>query len=295
MKKLQPYLYLTPSFIVVICLILVPIVYALFISFIDLTQNVNKLSDSELWSFVGLKNYVEILTSSMFWSTLGRTLYITFVSVGLELFIGLSIALILNEQFVGRGFVRGIMLIPWAFPTIVNAVLWRWFYDPNHGMVNGVLAKAGFIDEGGYINFLGSAFSALNAIIIADVWKNTALVALLLLAALQSIPGSLYEAAQIDGANSWKRFVNVTFPLLAPAILVTLVLRTMEAFKIFDLIYIMTGGGPAEGTQVMSFLTYQQTMMFGKYSYGAAIAFLMSLFVLLFAFIYIKLLYRDLE
>lgn len=295
MNKFRPYLFLTPSFIVVICLVLVPILYALFISFIDLTQNVNKLSDSELWSFVGFKNYLDVLSSSMFWGALWRTLYLTFVSVGFELIIGLGIALILNEEFIGRGFVRGIMLIPWAFPTIVNAVLWRWFYDPNHGVVNGLLAKVGFIDEAGYINFLGSAFSALNAIIVADVWKNTALVALLLLAALQSIPGSLYEAARMDGANSWKRFVNVTFPLLKPAILVTLVLRTMEAFKIFDLIYIMTGGGPAGGTQVMSFLTYQQTMMFGKYSYGAAIAFLMSLFILLIAFMYIKLLYKDME
>lgn len=295
MKKFRPYLFLTPSFIVVICLVLVPILYALFISFIDLTQNVNKLGDSDLWSFVGFKNYLDVLSGSMFWSALWRTLYLTFVSVGFELIIGLGIALILNEQFIGRGFVRGIMLVPWAFPTIVNAVLWRWFYDPNHGLVNGLLAKVGFIDESEYINFLGSAFSALNAIIVADVWKNTALVALLLLAALQAIPKPLYEAARMDGANSWKRFVNITFPLLKPAILVTLVLRTMEAFKIFDLIYIMTGGGPAGGTQVISFLTYQQTMMFGKFSYGAAIAFLMSLFILLFAFAYIKLLYRDME
>ncbi|WP_052947750.1 carbohydrate ABC transporter permease [Aneurinibacillus tyrosinisolvens] len=185
------------------------------------------------------------------------------------------------------------MLIPWAFPTIVNAVLWKWLYDADHGTVPAILAKLGFTN--GYFNILGSSFSAMNAVIVADVWKNTAFVSLILLAALQSLPKEPYEAAMVDGASAFKRFFSLTLPLLSPAIMVALVMRTMEAFKVFDIIYIMTSGGPAGGTQVLSFYTYQSSMMFGKFSYGASIAFLMSLFIMLFALIYVKILYKNME
>jgi multiple sugar transport system permease protein/N,N'-diacetylchitobiose transport system permease protein len=289
-KKWKPYGYLLPSFIVIFGVILYPLAYALFISFIDLTRNVRKLDDPSLWNFVGLENYRAVLADPEFWHTLGRTFYFTVVSVGLEFALGMAFALLLNEKFAGRGIVRGLMLIPWAFPTIVNAVLWKWLYDPNHGTVTMLLAKLGLTD--GSFNILGSSFSAMNAIIIADVWKNTAFVALILLAALQSLPIDVYEAAMMDGASAFRRFFKITLPLLSPSILVALVIRTMEAFKVFDIIYIMTGGGPAGGTQVLSFLTYQQSMAFGKYSVGASISYVMSIFIAIFAFAYIKILYK---
>jgi ABC-type sugar transport system permease subunit len=282
---------LLPSFVVIFSVILIPIFYALFISFIDLSKNVNKLSNPDLWDFVGLQNYVQVIKSSFFWESLGRTLYFTVVSVGLELALGMAIALILNEKFAGRGFVRGIMLIPWAFPTIVNAVLWRWMYDSNNGTITNLLDQLGFHG----LNILGGESSAMIAIIIADVWKNTAFMALILLAAMQSLPLSAFEAAKVEGVGAFGRFRHVTLPLLSPAIMIALVMRTMEAFKVFDIIYIMTGGGPAGGTQVLSFYTYSTSMMSGKFSYGSSISFLMSIFIMMFALVYIKILYRKVD
>jgi ABC-type sugar transport system permease subunit len=293
MKKIRPYLYLVPSFTVIFGVVLVPILYAFFISFIDLTKNVNKLDDPELWAFVGFENFANVIKSDFFWTALGKTLYFTAVSVALEFVIGMAIALILNEKFRGRGIVRGLMLIPWAFPTIVNAVLWKWFYDSDHGTITVLLAKLGITD--GYSNILGSPVSAMNGVILADVWKNTAFIALILLAALQSLPQETYEAARVDGAGAVRRFFSMTLPLLRPAILVALVMRTMEAFKVFDIIYIMTGGGPAGSTQVLSFYTYQTSMLFGKFSYGSSIALLMSVFIMVFALVYIKILYRNVD
>lgn len=292
-KKFRPYSYLVPSFLVILCVTLLPLFYAIFISFIDLTKNVRKLDNPNLWNFVWFDNYIEALGSGVFWSSFTKTLHFTIVSVGLEFLLGLAIALILNEKFKGRGIVRGLMLIPWAFPTIVNAVLWKWLYDADHGTITKLLSALGFTD--GYANILGSSFSAMNAVIIADVWKNTAFIALILLAALQSLPAYMYEAARVDGANAIKRFFTITLPMLSPAILVALVMRTMEAFKVFDIIYIMTGGGPAGGTQVLSFLTYESSMMYGKFSYGASIAFIMSIFTMIIAFVYIKILYKNVE
>jgi ABC-type sugar transport system permease subunit len=291
MKRNNAYLYLLPSFAVIFAVILIPIFYALFISFIDLSKNVNKLSHPDLWHFIGFHNYFEVIRSDFFWKSLGRTLYFTITSVGLEFIFGMSIALILNEKFVGRGLVRGIMLIPWAFPTIVSAVLWRWMYDSNNGTVTNLLDRLGMHG----LNILGGEYSAMNAIVIADVWKNTAFIALILLAAMQSLPLSAYEAAKVEGVNAIGRFRHITLPLLSSAIMVALVMRTMEAFKVFDIIYIMTGGGPAGGTQVLSFYTYSTSMMSGKFSYGSSISFMMSLFIMLFALIYIKILYRKVE
>ncbi|GIP08695.1 carbohydrate ABC transporter permease [Paenibacillus macerans] len=292
-KKLRPFGYLLPSFLVILGVTLLPLIYAIFISFINLTKNVHKLDNPKLWDYVGFENFAKVLSDSSFWQAVGRTMYFTVTSVGLEFILGMAFALILNEKFAGRGFVRGFMLIPWAFPTIVNAVLWKWLYDPDHGTVTVLLAALGITD--GYFNILGSSFSAMNAIVIADVWKNTAFVTLILLAAMQSLPIEAYEAGKIDGASAFRRFFSITLPLLSPAILVALIMRTMEAFKVFDIIYIMTGGGPAGGTQVLSFLTYQSSMMFGKFSYGSSIAFVMSIFILIFAFIYIKILYKKAE
>ena len=292
-NKLRPYMYLLPSFLAIGAVVLLPLLYAVFISFIDLTKNVRKLDNPALWDYVGFANFAKVLSSEAFWDALGRTMYFTIMSVGLEFIIGMAFALVLNEKFRGRGFVRGFMLIPWAFPTIVNAVLWKWLYDADHGTVTVLLHNLGLTD--GYYNILGSSWSAMNAIIVADVWKNTAFVTLILLAAMQSLPQEAYEAGKMDGANAVRRFFAITLPLLAPAILVALVMRTMEAFKVFDIIYIMTGGGPAGGTQVLSFLTYQSSMMFGNFSYGAALAFVMSFFILIFALLYIKILYKNAE
>jgi multiple sugar transport system permease protein/N,N'-diacetylchitobiose transport system permease protein len=278
MARLQPFLYILPALVVVFSVIIFPLGYAFYISLHKVT--------GQTQSFVGLANYVSILRSDFFWAATGRTLYFTVVSVGLEFVLGLGVALLLNQEFPGRGLMRGLLILPWALPTVVNGVLWAWIFDANYGALNALLKQWGLI--GSYVIWLGSPASAMNSVILADVWKNFPLIALLLLAGLQTIPDVLYEAAVIDGASTWRKFVSITLPCLKPAMLVALVLRTMEAFKVFDIIYIMTKGGPADGTQVISYYTYMTTFQYTKFGYGAALSYLVALVILIMALAYFR-------
>jgi multiple sugar transport system permease protein/N,N'-diacetylchitobiose transport system permease protein len=278
MARLQPFLYILPALVVVFSVIIFPLGYAFYISLHKVT--------GQTQSFVGLANYVSILRSDFFWAATGRTLYFTVVSVGLEFVLGLGVALLLNQEFPGRGLMRGLLILPWALPTVVNGVLWAWIFDANYGALNALLKQWGLI--GSYVIWLGSPASAMNSVILADVWKNFPMIALLLLAGLQTIPDVLYEAAVIDGASTWRKFVSITLPCLKPAMLVALVLRTMEAFKVFDIIYIMTKGGPADGTQVISYYTYMTTFQYTKFGYGAALSYLVALVILIMALAYFR-------
>jgi multiple sugar transport system permease protein len=156
--------------------------------------------------------------------------------------IGVLVALLLNQKFIGRNVLRVLVILPWALPTIVNAMMWRLNFNPDYGSINALLSQLGIID--GYRSWLGSPEAALNAVMFADIWKNYPLVTLLVLAALQSIPEDLFEAARLDGASAWRRFRAITFPAIVAPLGVALVLRTIDAFKIFDIIYVMTRGGP---------------------------------------------------
>lgn len=277
---MQPYLYILPAVIVIFAVIVFPLIYAFYVSL----NNVVGQSQT----FVGFANYANILRSDFFWSSTGRTLYFTVVSVGLEFLLGLGVALLLNEDFPGRGIMRGLLVLPWALPTVVNGVLWSWIFDANYGALNALLKQLGIIDN--YVIWLGEPLSAMNSVILADVWKNFPMVALLLLAGLQTIPDVLYEAATIDGAGRSRRFLSITIPALRPAMLVALVLRTMEAFKVFDIVYIMTKGGPANGTQAISYYTYVTTFQYTKFGYGSALSYLVALVILAMALGYFKLL-----
>jgi len=214
-------------------------------------------------------------------------------SIALELVLGIGTALLLNRKFRGRAFVRSLILIPWALPITIAAAMWLWIFNPTYGALNSLLLQLGIIDE--YRLWLSTPLSAMHVVVLADVWKVTPLVILLTLAALQTIPKELYEAAMIDGAGRWSSFWKVTLPLLTPTIVVTLVIRTMDAFKVFDIIYIMTSGGPSDGTKVISYLTYQEAFTYLNFGRGSALAYLMTLFIALMAFAYIKLLHRDVE
>lgn len=278
------YLFILPALLFIIGIIIFPLLYSMYISFFD--YNIFTKTPP----FIGLKNYTDIFKSGYFWYSIGRTTYFTVISVGLELVLGFLAAALLNQDFKGRALARTLLILPWALPTVVNGVLWTWIYDSNYGALNALLKSLGIISQ--YKNWLGSAFGAMNAVIIADVWKNTSFIAMVLLAAMQSIPKDYYEAAIIDGAGRLKSVFYITLPLLRPAILVAVVIRTMEAFKVFDIIYIMTKGGPANGTQVISYYTYINSFQYSKYGYGAALSYIVSLVILLFALFYIKLLYK---
>jgi multiple sugar transport system permease protein/N,N'-diacetylchitobiose transport system permease protein len=273
-----------PTLIIVLGFTVYPIVYSFWISLHELSL----IAARGAMRFVGLANYVEVLTDRYFWDSGARTLYFTVVSLVVQVILGLAMALVLNEHFVGRNLVRALILIPWAIPTIVNGVLWQWIYNANYGALNGLLLQLGLIDQPQL--WLGEPMRALHMILIADTWKMLPFYALLLLAALQTIPNELYEAAKIDGANGWWRFLHVTLPFLKPMLLVVLVLRTLQTFRVFDIIYILTQGGPAGGTRVISFYAYEVAFLNLNFGYGAAISFVIGAITLGMALGYIRLL-----
>ena len=238
-------LLLAPSVIIILGVVLQPILTTFYLSFFE--ASLAKPAERE---FVGLGNYLELLGDSTFWATIWRTLYFTVVSVGIELVLGMAIALLIHAKPYGWQFLRASLIIPWAIPTIVNGTLWRWIYNADYGALNGLLLQFGLIKK--YIPWLIDPWRAMNLVIIADVWHSVPFIALIIQAALATLPAELDEAAAVDGANAWQRFWRIRLPLLRSAILVALVIRTVEAFRVFDILYVITQGGPAFGTVTIS-------------------------------------------
>ncbi|MFB2924092.1 MULTISPECIES: carbohydrate ABC transporter permease [Aerosakkonema] len=219
--------------------------------------------------FSGLSNYERMLGDGRFWQSMWNTTVFTAGSVLLELILGIAIALVLNQAFKGRGIVRTITLMPWALPTALMGVAWAWIFNDRYGIINDILRRLGIIETG--ITWLGDPVLAMVAVIAADVWKTTPFIALLLLAGLQSIPNDLYEAHALDGATAWQSFRRITLPLLMPQIVIALLFRFAQAFAIFDLIQVMTGGGPAGATETVSVYIYSTVMRYLDFGYGAAL------------------------
>jgi ABC-type sugar transport system permease subunit len=242
--------------------------------------------------FIGLDNYAEALGDPRFWDALGHTAFFAAASVSLELVVGLWLALAINRAFRGRGLVRAAILVPWAIPTVVSALLWRFMFEGPTGIVNSALTSAGVIREP--IVWFIQAETAWVPVILADVWKTTPFVALLLLAGLQNIDASLYEAARIDGASAWRQFRYVTLPLLKPAILVALIFRTLDAFRVFDLIYALTGGGPGTSTEPIALYTFNSLLQNLQFGYGSALSVIVFLLTFALALVYIRILGAEL-
>jgi ABC-type sugar transport system permease subunit len=282
------WLLLAPSLLIMLGVTLWPVISTFLLSFFHVPTGINQVR-----TFVGLANYLEMLKDQLFWETIGRTLYFTIVSVGLELILGLGIAQLIHSRPWGWQFLRFSLIIPWAVPTIVNGAMWRWIYSADFGALNGLLLQLGLIDH--YIPWLTLPNMAMNLVIVADIWHTMPFVALVLQAALATLPEDLDEAAAVDGANAWQRFWQIRLPLLRPAILVALIVRTVDAFRVFDIVYIITSGGPAYKTLTITFLTYLNSFAFGKQGIGAALSFLISAFTIVMALIYIRFLYRPEE
>lgn len=277
-------LLLLPAALVVFGVVLYPAGRALVISFLDVNSPF-----PGAYPFVGLHNYTAVLGDRRLWTAAEHTLYFTVVSTALELVLGLGLAQLLAAPLRLRWLFRAIVILPWALPTIVNGAMWRWILNAQYGVANAVLT--GLHLQGDYRSWLGTnPFLALNMVVLADVWKNTSLVAFFLLAGLQTIPPDLHEAARVDGAGPVRCFFRITLPLLLPSVALVLVLRTIEAFKVFDIVYVMTGGGPASGTQTVTFFTYLQAFSAQRFSVGAALAYLTVLAVLALALLYLRLL-----
>lgn len=267
-KRGQAWGLLTPMLLIMVGVTAWPLVRTIWLSLTSATIG----GDPAQW--VGLDNYLEAIANKGFQESLGRTLYFTVVSVGLELVFGLMVGLMLNQPFKGRAVARALLVLPWALPTVVNAMMWRLIDAPEYGALNGLLFQSGLIDE--YRSWLGDPSIAIEMVILADVWKNYPFVALIVLAALQTVPEDLYEAARLDGAGPWTRFLNVTIPGIFGPLSVAVVLRTIEAFKMFDIVYVMTKGGPADTTKPVSFVVYHEAFSYLRIGSAAAYAILMA-------------------
>lgn len=276
-ERAQGLLMVGPAVAVLLAVALFPILAAIWLS---LHRAILLFGER---AFVGLENYGLLLRDTRFHAALLRTLYFAFVAVGLELLLALPIALLLHRAFPGRGAVRTAVLIPWAIPTVVSARMWAWLFNPDHGLVRRLLPAV-------EVNWLGTPGWALHAAIVVDVWKTTPFVALLLLAGLQGIPEDVYRAARVDGANRWTTFTRITLPLLAPAILLALLFRTLDALRVFDAIWVLTEGGPANTTETLSVYAYKTLLRAGNFGYGSTLSVVTFLVVMAVGLLYLRVL-----
>jgi multiple sugar transport system permease protein len=281
---------LAPMALVLLLVVAYPLVDSFWLSL----HRANLASPEQGQPFIGLGNYIRAFGQPDFWYAVQRTLYFTILSVGLELVLGLLFAVLLNERFRGNLFARVAMILPWALLTVSNGVLWAWILNPTYGVFNALLVGLGILDAPK--SWLSDTFWTMNMIILADAWKTVPNMTLLLLAGMQPISDDLYQAAEVDGATRWQKFTSITLPLLRPVILVAVALRTIGAFRVFDIIYVLTGnGGPANSTKVISFYAYDQAFHYLFFGYGASIAWLITAFMLILIVIYMRLLRSDVE
>lgn len=253
----------SPAAAFILCIAIYPIARVLWLSFF--AQN---LGTSLQPKFVNVDNYIRLANDGRFFQTARTTLFFTFVSVAFELVIGLGFALLVCGRFRGRAFTRAAMLVPWALPTAVLAWAWSWVFNDQFGVANDLLHRIGVIAHP--IAWLGRGTTAMTAVIFADVWKTAPFVMIILLAGLQNIPDELHEAAALDGAGGWKRFRFITLPLLLPSIMVALLFRAIQSFGIFDLIFVMTGGGPGGATETLAIYSYNTYLRYLDFGYGSA-------------------------
>jgi multiple sugar transport system permease protein len=274
-----------PALLAILLLVGYPILYSLWLSFYQYN-----LKRPRLFRFIGLENYAAILRSPEFWAALQVTLIFTALAVGLVVVLGILIALLLNEPFTGRGLVRTVALVPWAIPPVVNGLMWQWIYDAKVGALNGLLVSLGILSS--YRGWLSDPTGALLALVTAHVWNAVPLAVILLLAALQTIPAELYDAGRVDGSGAWQLFMHVTLPWLAQPLLVVLILQTMLAIRVFDIVYVLTAGGPGTATTTLVWQTYLTTFDSLDFGLGNAYAYTVSLITLGLALLYFQILYR---
>lgn len=285
------YLLAAPAFVLVGLLALAPIMAALWLSLH------RRLPIFGVDEFVGAWNYLQLWSDDRFWAACRTTLYFTGLSVTAELLLGFGLAILLDSLTGGRDrsprWAQVMIILPWAVPTVVSAQIWAWLYQPEYGLLNYLLLQAGVIDA--RIDWLADPDWAIHAAVVMDVWKTTPFAALLLLAGLKSVPQELYAAARVDGAGAWQRFRRITLPLLMPIVVIVLVFRTMDAVRVFDAVFVLTGGGPGNTTETLSIYAYKtlfQTLQFG---YGSALATAIFVIVAALSSLYVLLLRRHLR
>ena len=275
--------FIAPSVIFVALFSVYPLFESVRLSFYRMILTLPWLGQK----FVGWENYRDLVTDPVAFNALFTSLIFVAVTTPAEIALGLAMALVLNGSFRGRGWLRAIVLIPWAIPTVVASQMWRFIFNDRYGLFN-------FILFGGATEYYGAPLAevdwALIAVMVADIWKTSSFAGLIILAGLQVIPEEVYEAASIDGATSWQKFRHITLPMIQPALLIALLFRTIDALKVFDLVFVMTQGGPADATNVLQFYGYKKSFAEGMIGYGSAIAVAVFAISLLLSLVYIRFL-----
>ena len=294
------WLLVLPVVVAIGLVVAVPLVYSLWLSFTDV--NLLRAGGPALEAFgvrlplyrwVGLKNYLQVFDDPLYWSSLWRTLYFVGAFVAEATLAGMGMALVLNERFAGRPLMRSLLLIPWSLSRIVVGLLWIGLLDFEFGALNGILYRAGLVDS--YLAFFKDGFTSLNVLVAVYMWNQAPFATLLFLAGMQSIGEDQYAAAEVDGAGYWQRFAHVTLPALRPILFLVLVLCTVNAFLMLDLIYILTMGGPGYDTTTISWLGFQTTFKFFKFGPGTAILYTLTALCLLMTLVYHRLVLAGFE
>jgi multiple sugar transport system permease protein len=281
-KLLVGYSYLVPAALCMLATVVVPIGLAIKMSLYN-----DVLYKPQAYHFIGLGNYVRLVQDPVFWLTLWNSVVWVFGSVVLQFVAGFAAALLLHQSFTGRALVRTLTLLPWIIPGVVVGLIWEWLYQPNYGVINDLLLKAGWMHD--RVAWLSSPDLAMAAVIFTNIWRGIPFFAIMLLAGLQAIPGELYEAAHVDGAGVVSRFWHITLPLLRPIIVVATATRIIWTFNYADLIFVMTGGGPANATQITSTYTLMQAYTNLDFGYAGALSVVLLLVMLAFTAAYLRI------
>lgn len=286
--------FLAPMLLVLACVALYPLYRTIYFGFTD--ASLDLISEAR---WIGFRNYLEyvdygngegeyfgLLVDQRWWRSVWNTIVFALTSVAFETLFGLVIALVLNKQFFGRSVVRAAVLIPWAIPTIVSAKMWAWMMHDQFGILNDMLERLHLISEP--VAWTASSDTALIAVMIVDIWKTTPFMALLILAGLQMVPGDIYEAAKLDGVPPFRLFRKVTLPLIMPAVLVAVVFRTLDALRVFDIVYVMTPN--TDATRTMSLFARENLFDYDRFAYGSAASTLLFLVIagITIGFIYLS-------
>lgn len=281
--NLYPYLSILPAIAAIALISIYPLLYA-----VDIAVHRNVLTEPDAHPFVGARNFQEIFGSYYFVRSLLTTLRFTAMIIVGTIAYGVLVSLYLNRPSRLASFLRVSILLPWAIPTVMAAIIWRWIFNGNFGVLNAVLAGTGIISE--YISWFGNPNLAPLTLVVTHVWKWGPLAAIMCLAALQVIPRDLYEAAYLDGGGGWTIFRYVTLPFLRPTLLLLLILETIAGLVTFDIVYVLTGGGPADATTMLSWFAYAEIFRFLNLGKGAAIAFIIAALTLGLSLVYVRLL-----
>jgi multiple sugar transport system permease protein len=277
------YLLNAPALIFIVLLVAYPVASSFWISL-----HQYNLKKPNVFTFIGLGNYLSAFESDLFRQSLRITAVFTLASVVFVLLVGTGIALVVNEAFRGRGIVRALIILPWAIPPVVHGLMWQWIFNSKVGALNGLLYSWGIIDQ--YKSWLLDSTGALAVLVVAQVWNDAPFAAIVILASMQAIPGELYDAAKVDRAGLLHRFRHVTMPWLIPAFVIIMIVETLAAVRVFDIVYVMTGVGPGYDTTFLSWLTYQTSFLNLDFGQGNAYAYIIAIIALILSLLYIRVL-----